>query len=89
MEAKMSQRGGRLGKEAWVAAAFRLLGRRGIAAVGVEPLAKALGVTKGSFYWHFTDRRALLQALLAYWEERETSAIIADVEAVLRARHAG
>jgi AcrR family transcriptional regulator len=82
MEAKMSQRGGRLGREAWVAAAFRLLGRRGIAAVGVEPLAKALGVTKGSFYWHFKDRRALLEALLAYWEERETSAIIADVEAV-------
>ena len=78
----MSQRGKRLGREAWVAAAFRMLGRRGIAAVGVEPLAKALGVTKGSFYWHFKDRRALLEALLAYWEERETSSIITDVEAV-------
>jgi AcrR family transcriptional regulator len=82
MVAKMSQRGKRLGREAWVAAAFRMLGRRGIAAVGVEPLAKALGVTKGSFYWHFKDRRALWEALLAFWEERETSAIIADVEAV-------
>ena len=65
-----------------MAAAFRALGRRGITAVGVEPLAKALGVTKGSFYWHFRDRRALLEALLAYWQQRVTAAIIADVEAV-------
>ena len=72
----------RLGREAWVAAAFRALARRGIEAVGVEPVAKALGVTKGSFYWHFRDRRALLEALLAHWSERETAAIIADVEAI-------
>ena len=41
----------------------------GIDAVRVEPLAKALAVTKGSFYWHFADRRALIDAMLAQWTE--------------------
>ena len=54
----------RLDAEAWIAAAFDALAEGGIDAVRVEPLAKALGITKGSFYWHFADRRALLDAML-------------------------
>ena len=42
----------------------------GIDAVRVEPLAKALAVTKGSFYWHFADRRALIDAMLSHWSGR-------------------
>src|SRR5476651_1676959 len=38
---------------------------------------RVLGVTKGSFYWHFTDRAALLRAALARWEERATDSVIA------------
>jgi AcrR family transcriptional regulator len=48
----------------------------GIEAVAVEPLARRLGVTKGSFYWHFKDRRALLEATLEVWEEESTEARI-------------
>jgi len=59
----------RLDAAAWIAAAFDALADGGIDAVRVEPLAKALGITKGSFYWHFADRRALLDAMLRHFED--------------------
>jgi len=66
----------RLGKEDWMRAARRALLERGPEAVRVEPLAKGLGVTKGSFYWHFADRADLLEALLVEWEEE--TALLSD-----------
>jgi AcrR family transcriptional regulator len=63
------ERAVRLDAAAWVAAALDVLADGGIDAVSVEPLAKTLGVTKGSFYWHFADRRALLDAMLQAWME--------------------
>jgi AcrR family transcriptional regulator len=60
----------------WLRAAARRLAGGGIAAVAVEPLARELGVTKGSFYWHFRDRAALLAALLAGWEARATAPLL-------------
>jgi AcrR family transcriptional regulator len=65
----------RLDAAAWTAAAFDALAEGGIGAVRVEPLAKALDITKGSFYWHFADRRALLDAMLAAWSEGRIAAI--------------
>jgi AcrR family transcriptional regulator len=65
----------RLDADAWIAAAFDALADGGIDAVRVEPLAKALRITKGSFYWHFADRRALLDALLAAWAQGRIAAI--------------
>src|ERR1051325_11082310 len=65
----------RLDAEAWVAAAFDALAEGGVDAVRVEPLAKALGITKGSFYWHFADRRALLDAMLTAWADGRIAAI--------------
>lgn len=56
-----------LDARAWVDAAFDLLAGGGIEAVRVDPLAKRLGVTRGSFYWHFKDRAALHQAMLKQW----------------------
>ena len=57
----------------------------GVTGVRVEPLAKVLGVSKGSFYWHFKDRRALLDALLSHWEAQGTEAVIIGVDAAAHA----
>jgi AcrR family transcriptional regulator len=65
----------RLDADAWIAAAFDALAAGGVDAVRVEPLAKALGITKGSFYWHFADRRALLDAMLSAWAQGRIAAI--------------
>src|SRR5262245_51259246 len=51
----------------------------GLAAVAVEPLATRLGTTKGSFYWHFRSREALLEAALARWEEQTTTAVLDEI----------
>jgi len=63
----------------WAATALDAIVRDGIDAVAVEPLARRLGVTKGSFYWHFANREALLMAALALWERRETEETFASV----------
>jgi AcrR family transcriptional regulator len=68
------------GREAWVAAGLRALATGGIEAVRIEVLARELGMTKGSFYWHFADRRALLDAIVARWEAASTSDVIAEVD---------
>jgi AcrR family transcriptional regulator len=65
----------RLDAAAWIAAGFDALADGGIDAVRVEPLAKALAITKGSFYWHFPDRRALVDAMLAAWAGGRIAAI--------------
>ncbi|HLZ66647.1 MAG TPA: TetR family transcriptional regulator [Aliidongia sp.] len=68
-------------RQDWLTAALGALARDGVATLRVEPLAKRLGVTKGSFYWHFADRAALLAAVLEEWERRATDAVIVEVEA--------
>lgn len=62
----------RLTREDWLVKALDVLVGNGIEAVCIEPVAEALGVTKGSFYWHFADRGELLECLLVYWEEEHT-----------------
>lgn len=69
----------RLTSQQWAEAALTAIEEGGVAAVSVEPIAQRLGVTKGSFYWHFKNRDALLQAALELWEQRSTDAIIAEV----------
>lgn len=70
----------RLSAKDWITAATEQTARAGAESVRVERLAKALKVSKGSFYWHFKDRRALLAAVLEHWEQAGTHAIIAHVE---------
>lgn len=70
----------RLNPSDWIHAAVRRLGQDGVDQVRVELLAKDLKVSKGSFYWHFGDRAALLNALLEAWEEEATQAIIDEVD---------
>jgi AcrR family transcriptional regulator len=66
----------------WVEAALELIAEGGLAKVAVEPLAKRLDATKGSFYWHFTNREALIDAALARWEALNTERVLALVDAV-------
>lgn len=63
----------------WAAAALDAIAREGVDAVAVEPLARRLGVTKGSFYWHFANRDALLLAAVSLWEQQETEETFARV----------
>ncbi len=72
--------------EDWLRAAIAASAEKGVGAIAVEPLAKKLGVTKGSFYWHFKNRLALLEAVLAKWEEACTEAIIASAERIAEPR---
>lgn len=71
----------RLEREDWISAGLRALAAYGVEAVRVERLAAALKVTKGSFYWHFKDRPALLAALLDAWKARATQDVITTVDA--------
>jgi AcrR family transcriptional regulator len=70
----------RLTAGSWAAAALDALISDGVSAVAVEPLAVRLGATKGSFYWHFANRDALLAAALELWETRYNESIEAADE---------
>ncbi|AWI80951.1 MAG: TetR family transcriptional regulator [Betaproteobacteria bacterium HGW-Betaproteobacteria-13] len=70
-----------LDREAWVNAAIEVLAEEGIAGLRVEVLAKRLKVTKGSFYWHFQDRRDLLIAILGLWKDGRIRDIIKQTAA--------
>ncbi|WP_419855083.1 TetR/AcrR family transcriptional regulator [Candidatus Poriferisodalis sp.] len=67
----------RLSADDWVTAALEVLVNDGIGAVKVLRLANKLGVTRGSFYWHFENHEALLNRLLEVWEETNSGSIIA------------
>ncbi|MFO0678875.1 MAG: TetR/AcrR family transcriptional regulator [Polyangiaceae bacterium] len=75
-----------LGAADWIRAALDALAEDGFSAVSVEPLARRLGVTKGSFYWHFADRGALVDAVLRTWEDESTEAVVRELSAVREPR---
>ena len=66
----------RLGPEDWTKVALAAIAEQGAANVSIERLARELGATKGSFYWHFKDRPALIAAALDRWERDYTDRII-------------
>jgi AcrR family transcriptional regulator len=65
----------------WLDQGLKTLAARGFTALKAEPLAKAMGVSRGSFYWHFTDIGAFHAAILKYWREVAAEQIIANLEA--------
>jgi AcrR family transcriptional regulator len=65
----------------WIEEGLRALAGGGPDAVRIEPLAQALGVSKGGFYWHFKDRQALLEEMLDAWERTWVDEVIEAVEA--------
>lgn len=70
-----------LSSDDWIKAAFRALSSGGVQAIRAEAIARALKVSKGSFYWHFRDVPDLKAQMLEHWAAQATDAIIADVEA--------
>jgi AcrR family transcriptional regulator len=65
----------------WLDQGLRTLARHGFPALKAEPLAKAMGVSRGSFYWHFADIRAYHAAILKHWREVAAERVIANLEA--------
>lgn len=66
----------------WAEAALQLIAEAGLRAVTVGALAARLGVTKGSFYWHFQSRDELLAAALARWERRTIEEVVQALDAI-------
>ncbi len=66
----------------WAEAALQLIAESGVQALTIETLASRLGVTKGSFYWHFKTRADLLDAALQRWEQRGTEETAAGLAAI-------
>ena len=71
----------RLSAQDWIDFALKTLAREGFQALKADVLAKQLGVSRGSFYWHFADIGAYHAAVLTRWREIATEQIIAGVEA--------
>jgi AcrR family transcriptional regulator len=67
-------------RSGWIDEGLRALAAGGPDAVRIESLARALGVSKGGFYWHFDDRQALLEELLDTWERVSIDEVIERVE---------
>lgn len=68
----------RLTPDAWLSAGLDALAETGSTALGAEPLARRLGTTKGSFYWHFADVPAYSAALMTRWQAEAETALETD-----------
>ncbi len=64
----------------WIEAALQALSNSGIDGVRIDRISKKIGLTRGSFYWHFNSRDDLLEAMLAFWHEKGTRDVISLVE---------
>jgi AcrR family transcriptional regulator len=70
-----------LSADDWLDLGLKVLARQGFTALKAEPLAKAMGVSRGSFYWHFADIGAYHAAILRHWREVAAEQVIAGLEA--------
>lgn len=70
----------KLGRQDWLIIGTQTLVEKGTEAIRIDPLAKLLNVTRGSFYWHFKNRDDLLVAILHEWETSNTKSVIEHIE---------
>ncbi|MEY9432901.1 AcrR family transcriptional regulator [Bradyrhizobium ottawaense] len=70
-----------LSADDWIKEGLKALAKSGFTALKADPLAKSMGVSRGSFYWHFADLGAFQATVLKRWREIAAEQIIADVEA--------
>ncbi len=66
----------------WEQEALKMIAEQGVTAVAVEPLARRMGITKGSFYWHFSSREALLEQAIQLWEEHDARNLANSMAAI-------
>ena len=66
----------RLNREEWLSRSLEVLSREGKAKLRIDPLTKSLGITKGSFYWHFMNRADFVKSLAEYWAKYSTDQVI-------------
>ena len=71
-----SQMKDRLSRDDWVSAGLKALTGEGEKALRADRLARSIGVSRGSFYWHFKDLADFHDAVLSAWRERTTEAVI-------------
>jgi AcrR family transcriptional regulator len=69
-----------LSAQDWLDRGLKALAAQGAGALKAESLAKAMGVSRGSFYWHFADIATFRTAILAHWQEVSSERVIADLE---------
>ena len=70
----------RLSQQDWLENALKVLSKKGRAGLSIQGLSEALGVSRGSFYWHFKDRNDFIHTLLGYWYEEYTVGATTAVE---------
>jgi AcrR family transcriptional regulator len=75
----MKSSNSRLNRDSWLALALEILAKEGRAKIQIEYLAEKLGVTRGSFYSHFSDRRDFNKSIAIYWAETLTSASLENL----------
>jgi AcrR family transcriptional regulator len=73
---------GRVSPQDWSRVALEAIAEGGLKAVAVEALAPRVGASKGSFYWHFADRAALVEAAVLEWERMRTTEVISELREI-------
>ena len=77
-----------LSAQDWLHQGLKVLAKSGFTALKAEPLAKAMGVSRGSFYWHFADIGVFHAAILKHWRDVAAEQVIANLEMVSKDRDA-
>jgi AcrR family transcriptional regulator len=77
-----------LSAQDWLHQGLKVLAKSGFTALKAEPLAKAMGVSRGSFYWHFADIGVYHAAILKHWRDVAAEQVIANLEMVSKDRDA-
>jgi len=75
MKTETSNNYKRVSKVQWIAKALETFESSGVEAVKIERLAKALGISRSGFYWHFKNRQDLLEHLLDFWVSEYTGVL--------------
>ena len=79
----MKKKQQRLSKEAWLRTSLDILAEEGEQKLTIDHLVKAMGVTKGSFYWHFKNRAEYIRELVCFWADFHTRAIVHELNLIL------